>query len=337
MVDDSVPIIDISGYRYGTPAEKRRIAAEIDLACRTVGFLVVAGHGVPEQVVDRADRATRAYFDLPAATKLRHLPANDGVYRGYHALESNAIAYSLDDRNAPPDLFERFAIGPVDVDKNDPFYTRTEMARAAYGPNIWPKEAAGFAKAMTDYYRAMDGLALSLMRLFAIGLGLDEFWFDRSVDKHMTQLVIQNYPDQEKPPRPGQLRCGPHSDYGSLTILKSENKPGGLEVQSKAGAWTPVHIIPGTFIVNLGDLMAQWTNDRWVSTMHRVVNPPRDKATGSRRISLVFFQTPNYDAMVDCLESCRDPAQGAKYPPITAGDHLISKFVKQTTFGEGVA
>jgi isopenicillin N synthase-like dioxygenase len=328
MTDDTVPIIDISGYRYGAPAEKRRIAAEIDEACRTIGFLVVAGHGVPESVVANADRAARAYFDLPTETKARHVPDRDGVYRGYHALESNAIAYSLDDRNAPPDLFERFAIGPVDVDRTDPFYTRTEMARAAYGPNIWPKQVPDFAAAMTDYYRAMDGLALALMRLFAIGLGLDEYWFDAAVDKHMTTLVVQNYPDQVTPPRPGQLRCGPHSDYGSLTILKSENKPGGLEVQSRDGVWTPVHIIPGTFIVNLGDLMAQWTNDRWVSTMHRVVNPPRDQALGSRRQSLIFFHQPNYNAKIECIPTCLDGG-AAKYKPTTSGEHLYMKVSKQ--------
>jgi isopenicillin N synthase-like dioxygenase len=324
---DAVPMIDISGYRSGAEREKLRIAREIDAACRRIGFLVVSGHGVPDTVVERADRATRALFDLPTAVKDRYAPA-PGVFRGYHGLESNAIAYSLDDHSAPPDLFERYAIGPVDVDRTNPWYARTEMARAAYAPNVWPDEVPDFAQAMTDYYRAMDKLSLTLMRLFALALGLDEFWFDDKVDKHMTQLVVQNYPDQDKPPRPGQLRCGPHSDYGSLTVLKSENKPGGLEVRTREGQWKPVRSQPGAFIINLGDLMAQWTNDRWVSTMHRVVNPPRDMKTGTRRQSLIFFHQPNYDAMIECIPSCLENGQ-AKYKPITSGEHLFAKVTKQ--------
>jgi isopenicillin N synthase-like dioxygenase len=93
---------------------------------------------------------------------------------------------------------------------------------------------------------------------------------------------------------------------------------------------------PGALVVNIGDLMMQWTNDLWRSTMHRVVNPPRDKALGSRRISLVFFHQPNYDAMVECLAGCARDGEAPKYAPVSSGDHLLSKFVKQTTFGTGV-
>jgi isopenicillin N synthase-like dioxygenase len=145
------------------------------------------------------------------------------------------------------------------------------------------------------------------------------------------------YPSQVQPPEPGQMRAGAHSDYGSLTILRQEQRPGGLQVQNKAGEWVDVPAIPGAFVVNIGDLMMQWTNDLWVSTMHRVVNPPRDLAGDSDRISLVFFHQPNYDAMVSCLPSCATADKPAKYAPVSSGDHLSSKFVKQTTFGEGVA
>ena len=328
MSDSPVPIIDISGYRSGALADKLRVAHAIDEACRAIGFLVVSGHGVPEAAVERADRATRAFFDLPLASKSRYAPGASGAYRGYHALESNAIAYSLDDRAAPPDLLERYSMGRVEIDPADPYYSRNEMARSAFAPNVWPTELPDFAPAMIDYYRAMERLALDLMRLFALALGLDEHWFDDKVDKHMTHLVVQNYPDQETPPRPGQLRCGAHSDYGSMTILKTENKPGGLEVRAADGQWKPVQAVPGAFIVNLGDLMAQWTNDRWVSTMHRVVNPPRDKIAGTRRQSLIFFHQPNYDAAIECLPNCLDGGR-AKYKPTTSGEHLYMKMTKQ--------
>jgi isopenicillin N synthase-like dioxygenase len=165
------------------------------------------------------------------------------------------------------------------------------------------------------------------MRLFAMALDLDEFWFDDKIDKHMTNFVVSNYPDQPHELPEGQLRAGAHTDYGSLTIIKAEDKPGGLEVLDSEGRWRPVPMVPGTFVVNLGDLMARWTNDHWVSTMHRVVNPPRDKAIGSRRQSLIFFHQPNYDAIIECLPSCLDNGR-AKYAPITSGEHLLMKMQK---------
>ena len=328
LATDTVPVIDIAGFDGGAAADKRALARAVDDACRTVGFLVVAGHGVPDALIERTARAARAFFDLPVEAKLRHVSPDPKVYRGYFALESNAVAYSLDATDTPPDLFERFSIGRVGLDRGDPYYDATPTARSVFAANIWPAEVADFEPALSAYYRAMERLALTLMRLFALGLGLDEHWFDDKVDRHMTSFVVQNYPDQDKPPRPGQLRAGPHSDYGSLTILKTEDRPGGLEIQTADGDWRPVAPKPGCFIVNIGDLMAQWTNDRWVSTMHRVVNPPRDKAVGSRRQSLIFFHQPNYDAPVECLPSCL-AGGAAKYAPTTSGEHLLMKLRKQ--------
>jgi isopenicillin N synthase-like dioxygenase len=325
---DAIPVIDLSGYATATPAGKRALARRIDEACRTVGFLTVAGHGVPEPLIERTARAARAFFDLPVDTKLRYRSPDPSIYRGYFALESNAVAYSLDATDSPPDLFERFSTGRVALDRTDPYFSATPTARKIFAENIWPAEIADFEPALTAYYQAMERLALSLMRLFALALGLDEHWFDTRIDKHMTSFVIQNYPDQARPPRPGQLRAGPHSDYGSLTILKTEDRPGGLEIRTADGSWRPVAAQPGCFVVNIGDLMAQWTNDRWVSTMHRVVNPPRDLAIGSRRQSLIFFHQPNYDAPVECLPSCLAGGT-AKYPPTTSGEHLIAKLTKQ--------
>ena len=138
---------------------------------------------------------------------------------------------------------------------------------------------------------------------------------------------MRNYPAPAETPEPGQLRAGAHSDYGSLTILKTEDRPGGLQVQGKDSAWLDVPHLPGCFVVNIGDMLARWTNDRWVSTLHRVVNPPLDRAADSRRQSVVFFQNPNYDATVSCLPSCTDAANPPKYPPTTSGGHLREKFL----------
>ena len=112
------------------------------------------------------------------------------------------------------------------------------------------------------------------MEIFALSLGVDRHFFADKIDHHPSSLAAVNYPDQATPPLPGQIRAGEHSDYGTLTILLSENKPGGLQVRTRAGEWQDVVTRPDSFVVNIGDLMMQWTNDRWISTVHRVVNPP---------------------------------------------------------------
>jgi len=323
---DSVPIIDISGNFGGDIRKKREIAAKIDTACRSIGFLVVSGHGVSEELVERTSRVTRTFFELPLAEKRLYRTPDPAIYRGFYDVGANAVAYSLDDREAAPDYCERFSINKVEYDRDDPYYAN-RRGQQIFAPNIWPKGIDGFEATWTEYYRVMETLARDLMRLFALALQLDEHWFDDKIDKHMTKLAANWYPDQQVPPKPGQLRIGAHTDYGSLTILKTEDKPGGLEVRTRSGSWAPVPIVEGTLIVNIGDLMAQWTNDRWISTMHRVQNPPREAISGTERLSLVFFHQPNYDALVECLPSCRDEG-AAKYAPVTSGDHLMMKLTK---------
>ncbi len=317
--DTGVPVIDISPYFTGSPAERKNLARKIDAACRSIGFLVVSGHGVPASLTENAQAVSRAFFDLPVEVKKSVVSKTASAYRGYRGLEASVLAYSRDDKDAAPDHRELFSIGPIETDPSDPYYSTAEGARTII-PNIWADAIPDFEPTLRDYYRAMDSLSFALMRLFALGLDLDEHWFDRNVDKDISVLQLSHYPDQHEAPKQGQLRASAHSDWGSLTILKAEDRPGGLEVFTRAGEWRPVPIIPGTFIVNIGDLMARWTNDRWVSTLHRVVNPPRDKADNSRRLSLVFFHQPNYDAVVECIPTCTETAP--KYPPVASGDYL---------------
>jgi isopenicillin N synthase-like dioxygenase len=172
----------------------------------------------------------------------------------------------------------------------------------------------------------MEALAARLMTMFAIALDLPPGFFHDKIDAHISALRVLNYPNQDRPPEPGQLRAGAHSDYGSLTILRQEQAPGGLQVVTRDGGWTDVPAIEGAYVVNIGDLMARWTNDRWVSTLHRVVNPPPDASGSTRRQSIAFFHQPNWDAKINCLPTCLDPTLGAKYDPIGSGAYLMSKF-----------
>ncbi|WP_375462749.1 isopenicillin N synthase family dioxygenase [uncultured Methylobacterium sp.] len=328
-----VPVIDLAPYREGTPEGRAAVAAQVDQACRDIGFLVVSGHGIPEDLIARTYEVSRAFFARPHAEKLAvDRPAPDQV-RGYSAVGGEGLSFSLDEPT-PPDIKESLSIGPVDVPGNDPYYVG-EAAGPHFARNIWPTEPAELKTVWEAYFRAVDALARDLMRIFALALKLDENYFDATIDRNISMMRVLRYPAQTSLPLPGQLRAGAHSDYGSMTILRKELSDKSLQVKNKLGEWVDVPVIPGTFIVNIGDLMQQWTNDVWSSTVHRVVNPEFGSPENVDRLSIVFFHQPNYDAAVTCLPTCQGPERPAKYASVSSGDHLRSKFVKQTTFGKG--
>jgi len=319
----TVPVIDVAGLAAGETA-RRAVAREIGRACEDIGFFTVVGHGVDEALVQRMYEVSRAFFDLPVADKQRVRRPKPEQSRGYIGLGEENLSYGVG--RDTTDLKEFFAIGPVDV-PDEPYY-RAPAAYPSFAPNVWPARPPELRAVYTEYYRAMEWLAGRLMRAFAQALGLREDFFDDKTDRHISGIRVLNYPDQPEPPAAGQLRAGAHSDYGALTILKAENVPGGLEVLTRAGQWVAVAPVADSFVINLGDLMMRWTNDRWISTLHRVANPPRDAALGSRRQSIVFFYQPNYDALIECLPGCCAPGHPAKYPPVTSGEHRLQKFLK---------
>jgi len=323
-----VPVIDLGPWFRGSDAERSMLAQAVDRACRDIGFLVITGHGVPDALIERVREASRAFFALPLADKRRvDRPSPDAV-RGYSAVGEEGLSYSLENA-APGDLKESFSIGPIDPPDDD--YHRGPAAGAHFAPNAWP-DVPDFQASYAEYFAQMSELSRQLMRLFARALGLSEDFFEDKIDRHISMFRVLSYPPQTEPPLPGQLRAGAHSDYGSLTIVLTDGP--GLQVFNKAGQWVDVPQVAGGLVVNIADLMMQWTNDEWVSTLHRVANPPFDDALRNvRRQSLVFFHQPNYDAWIECLPACLRAGESPKHAPVTSGDHLRSKFLKQTTFG----
>ena len=310
----TVPVIDLAPYRDGT--DKMGVAHAVDRACRDSGFLVVGGHGVSPALIERTRAAGRAFFDLPLAEKQRVARPAPTVARGYIGMEEESVGRSRDPSATAGDLNESLMIGPVDLPT--PAYA---AGSPHFAPNIWPAEPASLRAVWSEYHRAVGSLAETSMRIFALALGRDEHFFDPMVDRHISRLRVRNYPAPTTSPLPGQIRAGAHSDYGSLTILCTEDRAGGLQACNAEDTWVDVPILPDTFIVNIGDLLARWTNDEWVSTLHRVVNPSAGAEAASRRQSLVFFQNPNYDAPIESL------ATGpAKYQPTTSGAHLARLF-----------
>jgi len=174
----------------------------------------------------------------------------------------------------------------------------------------------------------MEMLTARLMELFAIGMDLPSGYFvDRFTD-HNSTLRLINYPPQTEAPKPGQLRAGAHTDYGALTILLGQDRPGGLEVQSPSGEWIPGRTAPHSFVINIGDLMMRWSNDTRISTPHRVANPPPGSGDVSRRLSMAYFCNPNDGLMIECLPTCANADSPPRYPPIRAGQHRFEKIEK---------
>lgn len=313
----SVPVIDLSGFVDGDRERRRAVGEQIDRACREVGFFTVVGHGVDDARVEALRTAARAFFDGPLGDRLAVAMPEPGYPYGYNPLQAEALNRSIGGE-ARADLKETFNVGPIDPPPRPLDEMSDPDERAVYAPNLWPAAVPSLRPAVEAYYRSMSDLAAVLMESFAVALELDDRIFDDLIDAHGSALRLAHYPALEGVPAPGQFRAGAHTDYGTLTILWTDGEP-GLQVQAADGTWFDVEPVDGGLIVNLGDLMARWTNDRWRSTMHRVVATGR---SGSR-LSIPFFHNANWDATVECIVA---HGEAPRYPPITAGRHLMEKF-----------
>jgi isopenicillin N synthase-like dioxygenase len=314
-----IPVIDIAPALAGAPADRLGVARAIDRACVDIGFFTITGHGVPAAVIDPLRRLAHEFFALPMDEKRRAIHPVAHTPRGYIAMGGEALSYASE-RETPPDLKEFYHFGRERW-PDEPYFTGPE-GRRYFIPNLWPERPAGLGAAAERYFAAMERLDRELMRLAALALGVDEHFFDAKLDKHITAMRLNFYPEQTAAPAPEQLRAGAHTDYGLLTILNGENVPGGLQVQTRDGAWIDVETARDSFVVNIGDLMMRWSNDRWVSNPHRVVNPPAEIAARTRRLSIAFFLHPNYDAVIECIA----PPGQAKYPPVGSGEYRDFKY-----------
>lgn len=323
MAAETIPTIDLSALRNGSATAQRDVARRIDDACTDTGFFLVTGHGVPADLIARTRQRAIDFFALPDEDKMKVQRPPAKISRGYNWVGDRSIAYSMGTA-APPDIQEAFAFGHDRAD----LASKVDKASAQmYAPNIWPQQPDDFKPTMLAYYEAMMGLASNVLRAMSIALGVDEKYFADKFDRQASVCRLIRYPAVKQAPLPGQLRAGTHTDYGIMTFVRGDDTPGGLQVKHRNGGWIDVHIPQNDFVCNIGDLMMRWSNDRWVSTLHRVGVPPPDAAPQDR-ISLVFFTNPNPDAEVRCIESCVRPGETAKYPPITVSEHYLGKLMK---------
>lgn len=321
-----IPVIDIGPFSSGPVPERAQVVRDVADACEHIGFLIISGHDIDQALLDEAFAISRDFFDLPVEQKLQASPVGEVAPRGYAAMASKGLAGTLG-VDAPKDLREQFMMGTPEPMRAA--VAKYPHAAGCYAPNVWPEIPKAYRTIFSALYREMEILAARLMAIFALGLGLPESYFKDKIDHHFSVLGSNHYPQLTQAPELGQLRTGAHTDFGSLTILCPTPGPGGLQVHMADNVWHDVQPLPGTLIINLGDMMARWTNDRWRSTLHRVANPRNTEAAMSRRQSIAFFCHPNYDTEIACLEGCTAPGEAPRYPPILAGEHMRQKMLKR--------
>ncbi|MEM5475742.1 2-oxoglutarate and iron-dependent oxygenase domain-containing protein [Pacificibacter sp. AS14] len=313
MAEFTLPIVDISPFLEGTAAGKERVVCEFADAFESVGFAVITGHGVPEILTNGLYDAATEFFQEPFDAKMTYSPPEAAKSRGYLPMGMESVAKTLKGET-PPDLCEALVFGA-------PHHEGEE----GHSANFYPETPASLAGLVTEYTDAILTLNAALMRLSALALDLPEDYFAPMYADPSLTLRFVNYPDQDTDPLPGQLRYGEHHDYGAITILRQDAAPGGLEVMALDGTWHEAKVIPESFVINVGDLLSRWTNDRWRSTLHRVSNPARTATGSTRRLSMVAFTGPAGDTTVSALPSCVSQDAPAKYEPVSAGDYIMSK------------
>jgi isopenicillin N synthase-like dioxygenase len=324
----TIPVIDISPFKNGDATARKRVVEQVAQACIEIGFLIISRHGVPSSTIQNVVTTSKTFFALDSKEKGKVARPRPEIIRGYGGMESEGLAYTQDEET-PPDLKEVFDLGPTDVPNTE--YYRSVAAGVHFADNLWPSNPPGFRDIYTDYFHRMESLALEMIHIFATALDLPMDFFDTKLDRHISILRANYYPRLSRPPRAKQLRGGEHSDYTAFTILWQERIPTiGLQARGPGGEWLDVPAIDDTMVINIGDSLMRWTNDKWISTQHRVVNPPFEIARDHDRLSLVYFVQPNYDAEIKCIDSCKSADEPAKYPPVLNGDYLYSKFSKQS-------
>jgi isopenicillin N synthase-like dioxygenase len=321
-----VPTIDLS-------APPAHAARDLDDACRRIGFFQVIGHGAQCAVLDGVLDATARFFALPTAAKMACTPPSPEVNRGYAGRGTEGLAYSVGVAR-PPDLFEAFNVGPDRPDLGDQAVIAERHRH--FAANIWPPDVGGFREAVVAWFAEARRVADRVVALFAPALGLPDGWFSEFTSHSTDTMRINHYQTQPGDPDPlaEQLGMGEHTDYGICTVLHGESctdGSAGLQIVGPDGTWHDVRADPGALLVNLGDLTAQWTNDRWRSTLHRVVPPPRIADRSNVRRSIAFFHDGNHDALIECLPTCHDAANPPRYTPVLAGDHLMAKVMGPRT------
>ncbi|WP_413284764.1 isopenicillin N synthase family dioxygenase [Vibrio sp. MA40-2] len=304
----TLPIIDISPLQSDDREDWKPVITQIDAACRDLGFFYVVGHGIPQEQFDHIEYTADQFFGLPVKEKQKISIENSKNHRGWGRLAAEKL-----DPNGQADCKETFDMA-LDL---SPFHSQVERCPKLYGPNQYP-ELSGFVQSVNQHYTLTLDVGMRVLKAMALALNEPEDFFTKYFRLSVSVLRLLHYPSQSQVTN----GAGAHTDYGCITLLYQDNS-GGLQLLNKQNQWIDAPPVPGSFVVNIGDLMQRWTNDIYRSTQHRVSNP----ISGKSRFSMPFFVEPDFDTPVETLTSCieQKPGEGG-YPSITAGEWIISCF-----------
>jgi isopenicillin N synthase-like dioxygenase len=309
MIAGAIPLIDVAGHLAGDAESSRTAAAQLRSAFENVGFYYMAGHGVSQSLIDRTYEAAARFHAQPIAKKLA-LKVN----------EHNIGYLPISDAASP-----QAAAQGRKLSQNEAYFLRRERApddpsvianRRFHGLNQWPNDPPGFRETALEYMRTLEAFCRRLVPLYAAALDLPADFFDACFAQPHMILRMSRYPVIGGEDETIESRV-PHTDSGFMTLLPPNGVP-GLSIQLPSGRWVDAPGIDGAFVVNGGDILHRWTNERFLSTPHRVRN-----VSGRVRYAIPFFCDPDHDTIIECLPSCRSAENPAKYPPIRFGDYAL--------------
>ncbi len=314
-----IPLIDLGGRLDAADSRAPAVARALGDALGSVGFAYLAGHTVAPATRAAAFAASREFHAASDAQK-RSVAIN-AQHRGYMGLATSTIRTSSVAAVTRPNLSESLML-MHELPADDPGLL---AGLPLQGPNQWPAWLPGFKGAIERYIAEVDALSRHVVRLVALSLDLPATALDHHFEKPTTFLRLLHYPPQPTG-EDGGIGSAPHTDYGIVTLLAQDDS-GGLQVRPRGGDWIEAPPIPDTYVLNVGDMLARWTNDRFVSTPHRVIN----RSTGDR-YSLPYFFDPSMDSRIECLPTCTDPEHPPRYAPVRYGDYLMERLDKNYAY-----
>ena len=307
-----IPSIDLNDFTSGNSVRKQKFVQTLGDAFQNIGFVAVKNHGLSDALTESLYQSVKQFFALPETTKLAYEIKNLGGQRGYTAKrKEHAKGRTIGD------LKEFYHIGQE--------LTEAERANLGYPPNIFPREIPEFEPATIEAYRTLEAAGIQILRAIAIYLGLDEFYFDDRVRLGNSILRAIHYFPIENPQEAeiGAVRAAAHGDINLITLLMGASAD-GLQILRQDGKWIAVTALPEQIVVNVGDMLERLTNKKLKSTVHRVVNPPKE-LWSTPRYSIPFFMHPVSEMDLTCLSSCIDDNNLKQFDDITAGEFLTQR------------
>ncbi len=317
--DETIPILDMGPLRRGEPGALPAFAAKLRKAFEEVGFYFLVGHGIPQALVDTTFEQARQLHALPLDAKLAIQRNKHNV--GYVPIRGGAVRHSALGANAKPDLNEAFFV-KRDLPPDHPDVVAEKPFRSA---NLWPAELPELRRVVVQYLEALEDLAKALLPGYAVALDLPADHFAQAFAEPTYTVRIFHYPQQDPAAPDSEFGLAAHTDTSFMTLLTPNRVP-GLSIRLPNGKWIDAPVIDGAFLVNGGDLLRRWTNDRFLATPHRVVN-----RSGQERYAIPFFFDCGVDEVMECLPTCSAPGNPAKYPPITYTEYMT--WYRDVTYG----